>query len=863
MMTAISKGFLPPAIISLVLTAASHGDTTFLTNNTSPKTLAPDEGDGAPLAGIGASDVTALTLSADDGGSALNLTTVSVVDQNGATTLGMDGDSLGVNNDKWGVDQVWTFSFDQARSLKDISLSDANTVQDRLTISSTAWGSDTVVDGGNWTFTTDGTVGTITTAVIPGSPTIFDFDASGLSSVPANTTITIAHLSGGGGVQLHSFTVGTVVLDPDPPTPDPMTWESEPAAIGETSITMTATTAIDPSGVQYYFTETSGAGNDSGWQTSPTYIDTGLSPNTTYTYTVKARDALGLHETGASGAVAATTDPAAPPTPNPMTWASVPTATSESIITMTATTASDPSGVQYQFVRRLGLGGSVEFTSAWQDSPEYTDTGLNPGTEYSYTVAARDSLGNTTDPSGEEAATTDPADVTPPSPSTMTFSTAPIAITPTSITMTATTATDPYGVEYFFDETSGNPGGSDSGWQDSPTYLDTGLDPNTEYTYTVIARDKSLAQNPTTASSPASATTHPSTGIGTLLIGGFGGTSATAIQSATISNVDVTLTSSEVPGVPTDGNAQMDGILWGNSALDVEAPSISNTQDPGRAAVIQEGTGTSWTLVLTVTNNGADELSLEGLHFKTKKDINNQGPNYCTIAYASGNLGAPASIIMAIPNGAGNGFDIPLAGFLADTTLAGGETATFTWTPGPPEDPAGNTGFRLDNFALSGSVAGGSPAFNTWAARDGASGVTFEGDANGDGVIDGLAFLLGADNPNVNATGLLPSSDENGGDLVMSFDCLAAAARGTAVLTLGWDGDLAGSWLGVPVPGAVGAPNPIVEANGTGSVSFVATDGGTNTSGDPLIAIEATISDATQSAGGKLFGRLEGAESTP
>ena len=38
------------------------------------------------------------------------------------------------------------------------------------------------------------------------------------------------------------------------------------------------------------FTCTSGGGNDSGWQTSPTYTDTGLLPDTTYEYTVTARD---------------------------------------------------------------------------------------------------------------------------------------------------------------------------------------------------------------------------------------------------------------------------------------------------------------------------------------------------------------------------------------------------------------------------------------------------------------------------------------------------------------------------------------------------------------------------------------------
>jgi hypothetical protein len=73
--------------------------------------------------------------------------------------------------------------------------------------------------------------------------------------------------------------------------------------------------------------------------------------------------------------------------------------------------------------------------------------------------------------------------------------------------MIATTATDPSGVEYYFEETSGNPGGGDSGWQDSPIYEDTGLDPDTTYMYRVMARDKSINQNATAWSTELSATT--------------------------------------------------------------------------------------------------------------------------------------------------------------------------------------------------------------------------------------------------------------------------------------------------------------------------------------------------------------------
>lgn len=79
--------------------------------------------------------------------------------------------------------------------------------------------------------------------------------------------------------------------------------------------------------------------------------------------------------------------------------------------------------------------------------------------------------------------------------------------TDTSVSMTATTATDSASVEYYFTETSGNPGASDSGWQDSPTYIDTGLTPGIQYSYTVMARDKSTNQNTTSQSTSASATT--------------------------------------------------------------------------------------------------------------------------------------------------------------------------------------------------------------------------------------------------------------------------------------------------------------------------------------------------------------------
>jgi hypothetical protein len=191
-----------------------------------------------------------------------------------------------------------------------------------------------------------------------------------------------------------------------------------------------------------------------------------------------------------------------------------------------------------------------------------------------------------------------------------------------------------------------------------------------------------------------------------ILLGGFGGTSSTAIQSPSATDIAVTLTSPQVGGVPMDGFSQINNTLWGTAALDVAAPTIGGGDDL-RRAVIQEGTVNPWTLVLQITNNGTLDIVLEQIHFRTKKDINNQGPNSGTLTYSSGDLSdtAGASTGFSIPNGAGNPFDITLSGFLNDTTLGAGESATFTWAHGAPEDPQGNTALRLDNFAISGTVS--------------------------------------------------------------------------------------------------------------------------------------------------------------
>jgi len=301
-----------------------------------------------------------------------------------------------------------------------------------------------------------------------------------------------------------SATASATTLDGTAPDPDPMTWDSEPNATGGSSIVMVATAAYDESGVEYYFDATDG-GNDSGWQDGRTYEDTGLAEGTSYTYKVRARDkSAAQNATSWSTTASATTEDFTPPQPDPAMWSSVPSAASSSSITMTVTTATDPCGVEYYFDATDGGNDS-----GWQDSTTYTDTGLSELTSYTYRVKARDksSNQNETGYSLEESATT--LDGTAPSPDPMTWSSVPNATSETAIAMTATTATDASGVEYYFDATDG---GNDSGWQDSASYTDTGLDPDTTYTYKVQARDKSDNQNATSWSTTAQATTDAASG---------------------------------------------------------------------------------------------------------------------------------------------------------------------------------------------------------------------------------------------------------------------------------------------------------------------------------------------------------------
>jgi autotransporter-associated beta strand protein len=98
----------------------------------------------------------------------------------------------------------------------------------------------------------------------------------------------------------------------------------------------------------------------------------------------------------------------------------------------------------------------------------------------------------------------------PLTPEPAAFESVPNAYSSSAVTMKAVKGEVAFGftgtVEYLFDETTGNPGGTDSGWQTSRSYTDTGLQAGTQYSYTVSMRTVGGALT-TTTSAAATATT--------------------------------------------------------------------------------------------------------------------------------------------------------------------------------------------------------------------------------------------------------------------------------------------------------------------------------------------------------------------
>lgn len=205
-------------------------------------------------------------------------------------------------------------------------------------------------------------------------------------------------------------------------------------AVGSSRIDLSWNGSTDNVGVQGYKVFRDGTYLTSvGPVGSTSFIDTGLSAGTAYTYTVSAIDAAG-GTSGQSTAASATTagpDLAAPSTPtavsaNVQAWNQV---------TITWAASSDTVGVTSYSVFRNGTKISVVAGS----TRTFTDRSTAGSMTYSYTVKASDAAGNTS------AASTAAATTTPVDPTVFLTSPWPDAQVFATETLTAE-ASDPSGV---------------------------------------------------------------------------------------------------------------------------------------------------------------------------------------------------------------------------------------------------------------------------------------------------------------------------------------------------------------------------------------------------------------------------------
>ncbi|GGS67416.1 hypothetical protein GCM10010156_27950 [Planobispora rosea] len=131
------------------------------------------------------------------------------------------------------------------------------------------------------------------------------------------------------------------------------------------------------------------------------HTDTGLTPGTEYTYTVRARDTAG-QRSGPSNELKVTTeddgggDTEAPSVPGNLRAGTV-TADSAELSWNASTDNVKVTG--YEVYRGTTLVATVTGTG-------HTDTGLSPTTQYTYTVKARDAAGNRSGASNELKVTT-------------------------------------------------------------------------------------------------------------------------------------------------------------------------------------------------------------------------------------------------------------------------------------------------------------------------------------------------------------------------------------------------------------------------------------------------------------------------
>ncbi|ADO73661.1 fibronectin type III domain-containing protein [Stigmatella aurantiaca] len=173
------------------------------------------------------------------------------------------------------------------------------------------------------------------------------------------------------------------------------------------SVSLTWNASTDNVGVTGYEVFIGGSATAAATTTGATSVTvSGLNANTTYTFTVKARDAAG-NRSAASSAFSVTTNPPSTDTQAPTVPASLrSTGTASSSVSLAWNASTDNVGVTgYE----VFIGGSATAAATTTGATSVTVSGLAANTSYSFTVKARDAAGNRSAASAALSVKTQPA----------------------------------------------------------------------------------------------------------------------------------------------------------------------------------------------------------------------------------------------------------------------------------------------------------------------------------------------------------------------------------------------------------------------------------------------------------------------
>lgn len=346
-----------------------------------------------------------------------------------------------------------------------------------------------------------------------------------------------------------------------------------------------------------------------------------------------------------------------------------------------------------------------------------------------------------------------------------------------------------------------------------------------------------------------SGTLSPGTGVASLTITWTSNTAGThgqfQMQTGSTYEWDIaSKTSTDVINVQRGGSPS-GSLTLGNMTIKVTDAGVTETITPadpltvftyqagvtrsiGTVTIDTSALGAGWSGTPTLVDDGNGTIYITGLSY-------NSGAGYTVTYEENGSTGGTVPVDgTSYPNGAtvtvlGN------TGSLAKTNFVFTGWNTQADGLGTHYNPADTFTMGSANVTL---YAEWKTPYQLWAGS-----AAFNDDANGDGISNGLAFLLGAGGVNDNITPLLPAVSEDDGKLIMTFQVRNAANRGAATLTLQHSSDLGvnDTWTNVTIPETSGGP--------FSGVTF------TVTPGNPLNTVVASIA-ATEASSGKLFGRV-------